>query len=190
MPPVDKIHEVPDDVWDVLLQGFLSPELLCGLDIPVMDERAIEEFEKWSDDENEVVSSTASTSEEAALVPVTRTRFRTVTNDQLETAVKKRVPKGTQKSTNWGMNVWCAWCDERKVEENIVEMSSDRMNSLLSRFVQEATRQDGKLYPPSSLYNIVADIQRFLHEKGCPDIYFFDVKAPELIFYENHSMPG
>ena len=126
MPPVDKIHEVPDDVWDVVFQGFLSQELLRGLDIPVMDERAIEEFEKWSDDENEVVSSTTSTSGElTALVPVTQTRFRTVTNDQLQTAIKK-----------W-MNVWCAWCDERKVEENIVEMSSDRMNSLLSRFVNQ-----------------------------------------------------
>ena len=124
MPPVDNRDEVPDDMWDVPFQGFLSPELLCGLDIPVTDERAVEEFEKWSDDENEVVSSTTSTSEEAALVPVTRTRFRTVTNDQLETAIKKRIPitKGTQKSTNWGMNVWCAWCDEQKVEENIMEM--------------------------------------------------------------------
>lgn len=68
MPPVDKIDEVPDNLWDVLFQGFLSPELLRRLDIPVMDEGAIEEFEKWSNDENEVVSST-STSEEAALVP-------------------------------------------------------------------------------------------------------------------------
>ena len=128
MPPVDKIHEVPDDVWGVLFRGFLSPELLRRPDIPVMDKRAIEEFEKWSNDENEVVSSkltTYSTSEEAALVPVTQTRFRTVTNAQLETAVKKRIPKGTQKSASWGMNVWCAWCDERRVEENIVEMSSD-----------------------------------------------------------------
>ena len=63
VPPVDKIDEVPDDMWDVLFHGFLSPELLRGLDIPVMDKRAIEEFEKWSDDENEVVSSTTSTSE-------------------------------------------------------------------------------------------------------------------------------
>ena len=57
-----------------------------------------------------------------------------------------------------------------------MEMSCDRMNSLLSRFVQEATRQDGKPYPPSSLYNIVAAIQRFLHEKGRPDISFFDAE--------------
>ena len=90
--------------------------------------------------------ATYSTSEEAALVPVTWTRFWTVTNDQLETAIKKQIPKGTQKSTNWGMNVWCAWCNEQKVEEKIVEMSSDQMNSLLSQFVQEATRLYG--FPP------------------------------------------
>ena len=76
VPPVDKIDEDPHDVWDVLFQGFLSPELLRWLDIPVMDERAIEEFEKWSSDENKVVSSTTSTREEGALVPVTQTRFR------------------------------------------------------------------------------------------------------------------
>ena len=90
----------------------------------MMNERAIEEFEKWS---------TSTSGELTALVPVTQTHFRTGTNDQLETAIKK----GTQKSTNWGMNVRCAWCDERKVEENIVEMSSNRMNSLLSRFVNQ-----------------------------------------------------
>ena len=61
-----------------------------------------------------------------------------------------------------------------------MEMSYDRMNASLSRFVKEATRQDGKPYPPSSLYNIVAAIQRFLREKGHPDISFFDVKAPEF----------
>ena len=97
VPPVDKTDEVPNDVWDVLFQDFLTPELLRRLDTPMMDEGAIEEFEKWSDDENEVVSST-STCEDAALVPVTLTRFQTVTNDQLETAVKKWIPKGTQRS--------------------------------------------------------------------------------------------
>ena len=75
MPPIDKIHEVPEDTWDILFQGFLSPEPLRRLDIPVMDERVIEEFEKWSNDENKVVSSklTTSTHEEAALVLVTWT---------------------------------------------------------------------------------------------------------------------
>jgi len=137
VPPVDKIDEVPDNLWDVLFQGFLSPELLRRLDIPVMDEGAIEEFEKWSNDENEDVSST-STSEEAALVPVTRTRFRTVTNDQLETAVKKRIPKGTQKSKQAGFNgrftihsgkVTCATqLFEENVDEQLIQLQTGSRN--------------------------------------------------------------
>ena len=77
-----------------VFQGLLRPELLRRLDIPVIDKRAIEEFEKWSNDENEVVFSTTSTSEEAALVPVTWIRFQMVTNDQLEIAIKNQIPKG------------------------------------------------------------------------------------------------
>ena len=69
-----------------------------------MDERAIEEFEKWSDNENKVVCSTTFTSEEAALIPVSWTRFWTVDNDKLETAVKKWIPEGTQKSKQAGFN--------------------------------------------------------------------------------------
>ena len=94
VPHVDKIEEVPHDAC---FSSLLRPELLRRLDIPVIDKRAIEEFEKWSNDENEVVSSTTSTSEEAALVPVTWIRFQTVTNDQLEIAIKKQIPKGAQK---------------------------------------------------------------------------------------------
>ena len=40
--------------------------------------------------------------------------------------------------------------------------------------------QDRKPYPHSSLFNIVAATQCFLHEKGRPDISFFDVKVDLL----------
>ena len=48
--------------------------------------------------------------------------------------------------------------------------------------MQEATRKAGKPYPPSSLYNIVCAIQRFLREKGRPEISFFDKKTSEFDF--------
>ena len=35
---------------------------------------------------------------------MTQTCFRTATNDQLETAVKKRIPKGMQKTKQAGFN--------------------------------------------------------------------------------------
>ena len=143
MPPVDKIDEVPDNSWDILFQCFLSQKFLHRLDIPVMDEGAIEEFKKWSDDENEDVSST-STSEEAALVPVTRTRFRTMTNNQLETAVKKRIPKGTQKSKQAGFNgrftihsgkVTCATqLFEENIDEQLIQLQTGPRNDAVRAY--------------------------------------------------------
>ena len=50
-PLVDKINKVPHDVWEVLFHDFFSPEILRGIDVPMMDEAAIEDFESWSDDE-------------------------------------------------------------------------------------------------------------------------------------------
>ena len=29
--PVSKVDKVTDNVWEVLFQGFVSPEILCGL---------------------------------------------------------------------------------------------------------------------------------------------------------------
>ena len=69
VPPVDKIDEVPDDMWEVLFQDFLSPEVLRGIDVPVMNEAVIEDFESWSDDEPTISSTTASASEELPALP-------------------------------------------------------------------------------------------------------------------------
>ena len=41
MPPVDKIDEVPDDLF---FQDFLNLEVLSGLDRPVIDKSAVEGF--------------------------------------------------------------------------------------------------------------------------------------------------
>ena len=60
MPRVDKINEVPDNVWEV---HFLSLEVLHSIDVPVMNEAAIEDFEIWSGDEPTVSSTQESIQE-------------------------------------------------------------------------------------------------------------------------------
>lgn len=52
------------------------------------------------------------------------------------------------------------------VPEDINNASVDELNFWLSRFVVECRRDDGKPYPPNSLYNIMAGIQRFLRQKN------------------------
>ena len=48
----------------LLIQDFLSPEVLRGIDIPVMNEAAVEDFESLNYDERTVSSTTTSASEE------------------------------------------------------------------------------------------------------------------------------
>ena len=88
------------------------------------------------------------------------------------------------------MNVWYLWCDKQGVKVIIEEMSVCRMNSLLSHFVQEATRKDRKPYPFSSIYNIICAIQHYLCENGRPEISFSDEKASEFNFLHNLWMLG
>lgn len=47
---------------EALCQDFLSPEVLCGIDVPMMNEAAIEDLESWSDGEPSVCITTASAS--------------------------------------------------------------------------------------------------------------------------------
>lgn len=100
MPPVDKIDEVPDDLF---FQDFLNLEVLSGLDRPVIDESAVEGFNNWSNDADGTISSTTCKSG-----PVARSKhcFHTVNKEQLYTAIKQRIPKGTQRNTSWGLSAW------------------------------------------------------------------------------------
>ncbi len=87
-----------------------------------------------------------------------------ITDLELLTAIDKRVPAKTKKSTNWGMNVWREWTNCRGVGSDIVSMPVTDINNHMARFVQEVRRKDGKEYPASSLNNIVAAVQRHLRE--------------------------
>ena len=51
VPPVDKINE--GFLMTCGKYNFLSSEILDGIEVPLMDEAAIEDFESWSDDEQQ-----------------------------------------------------------------------------------------------------------------------------------------
>ena len=59
-----------------------------------------------------------------------------------------------------------------------MEMGETRIKELMAQFVQEARRKNGNEYPPGSLTNIVAAVQRYLRENGRPEVSFLDDKNP------------
>ena len=111
--------------------------------------------------------------------PHTSSRFAMPKDDEaVRTAQKQAIPKGTQRSTEWACRIWDEWCKSRR--ENHCEypprphLCSDEssLDSWLSKFILEIRKQDGKEYPPNTLYSIACGILRHVRNYA-PQINFF-----------------
>ncbi len=98
----------------------------------------------------------------------------------IDRAIADRVPEKTRKTTQWAMSVFRSWCDARSINEPTEKLSSDMLADLLRRFVMEARRQDETPYPPATLMQIVAGIQRYFRENGQPSLTVFGDKDPRF----------
>lgn len=111
-------------------------------------------------------------------------RFRSpVTEQEVKAVQKAAVPQNTQKSTNWALSVWKEWSQSRwsrfptqplqcPGHLYILCYAPAQLDYWLSRFVLEARRKDGKMYPPNTLHQLVCGILRYARELK-PDLDFF-----------------
>nr|XP_034336669.1 uncharacterized protein LOC117692546 [Crassostrea gigas] len=110
-------------------------------------------------------------------------RFATpVTESDLKSLIESQENINTKQNTKWAVNVFEKWRTGRS--ETIPELQfqgSEEMNYWLQRFIVEARRQDGKDYPPKSLYLISCGLLRFLRDKGVYDKNFLDEKNTTFI---------
>ncbi|CAG2247963.1 unnamed protein product [Mytilus edulis] len=100
-----------------------------------------------------------------------------VLTEELEQRINDRIPTRTKQSTSWSMNVWRGWAENRNCnpmtgfeEFTCVPVDPEtatvkELDFWLSRFIMETRRKDGTPYPPNTLMNISAGIQRHLREK-------------------------
>jgi len=89
------------------------------------------------------------------------------------------------KANSWSFTVWNTWAIHRNslpetrqdrrfpVPVDLLVIDDESLDYWLSRFVFEVRRQDCKPYPPNSLFNIVAGIQRFLRKERNYSVEFF-----------------
>ena len=68
----------------------------------------------------------------------------------LDQAISDRISEKTQKTMQWAVNVFRAWCDARGVKDATENMAIEVLADLLPRFVMEVRRQDETPYsqPP------------------------------------------
>ena len=63
-----------------------------------------------------------------------------LSEDALDQAISDRIPKKTQKTTQWAVSVFHAWCDARGVKNATENMAIEVLVDLLPRFIMEARR--------------------------------------------------
>ena len=108
------------------------------------------------------------------------------TLENIERLRKSGIPVETQKNTSRALKVWSNWAKQRVVRDDeeehmlfddFVQMRAADMPFWLCRFVTEARRVDGKVYPPNTLYQLACGLMRALKESGRAGINFFLMQA-------------
>ena len=73
----------------------------------------------------------------------------------------------THKSTNWAIKVFNEWrcsrssLDDGECPSDLLEVGdADKLNFWLPRFINEVRRTDGNPYPPRTIHQLLAGIQR------------------------------
>ena len=102
-------------------------------------------------------------------------RFRVkTTKEDIDLAISGAIPEKTKRQTGWAFPVYEAWCVARDESASLAEMSASAMEEQLTRY----RRQDGEPYPPTTLYGIVAGLQRCLRAAGRHEVSFLATTDP------------
>ena len=113
--------------------------------------------------------------------PAANNRFAAPKSDGEITVLSKGpIVPNTEKCTIWATRVFDQWSKERNALSKNVEKcpttlleSPDpvKLNYWLSYFIVEARQEDGKPYPATSLYQLLAGLLRYARSKNkeCPN---------------------
>ena len=125
---------------------------------------------------------------------VTNKRFASPKGKEAVKAAKESsIPVKTHAQTNWSLNVWEQWAQERNAKllpgeipfsTNFCDLSMIEMDFWLSRFILEVRKLDGKPYPPNTIYQLICGLQRQLHQSGRADVKLLD--NPSLHGFKPH----
>lgn len=104
-------------------------------------------------------------------------RFQSVKksgNDDFKQLIANQESKNIWRNTNWAKRTWDEWTVWRGDIPGLYEMSVGDLNYFLSCFVLECRRKDGSEYPAATLYQICAEILRYMRDNGVTNMNFLD----------------
>ena len=92
-------------------------------------------------------------------------------SSEIANLTKGYIPPNTVKNTSWALKVFLEWLcaqsesvSNQKCPEDLFEKpETASLNYWIPRFVAEARKQDGKLYPAKTIYQLLAGLQRHMN---------------------------
>lgn len=106
---------------------------------------------------------------------------------------KKQVPKNTGSNTKWAMKNFTDWHadynernPDRKCPDSILlpTCTKEELSKWLPVFILETRNQNGKNYPPQSLYSIVTGILHRMKNENPEYPNFLDKKDPIFVPFQ------
>ena len=93
--------------------------------------------------------------------------------EEIAKLAKGFVPENTKKNNSWALKVFNDWKSQRSTEDGeqcpddlLENPDVTKLNYWLSRFVAEVRRADGNAYPPRTISQLVAALQRRMLENN------------------------
>ena len=115
-------------------------------------------------------------------------RFGSKTSEaEISEVTKGYTPANTKRSTNWAVTVFNDWRASRELQGSESCSSDllqnpivDKLNKWLSMFINEVRWQDGGHYPPRSIHQLLAGLQRHMLEENFTAPKFLDRSISEI----------
>ena len=104
--------------------------------------------------------------------------------------------KKTKNATNWAINVWVQWAEQRNcnpttamedytcVHVDIIRATTQELDFWMARCIMECRRDNGTPYPPNTLVALANGIQRYLRENNRPEINFMQKNSPVFPLFQ------
>ena len=107
-------------------------------------------------------------------------RFAKPVSDDQEASLRSTaVPTNTKATTDWGIRLWEEWASNRPRDGSsnhvpastpLLQMLVQDLSYWMGKFALEVRKQDGKEYPPKSLYALVCCFKRYFEQHGVHNI--------------------
>ncbi|XP_053390993.1 uncharacterized protein LOC128553833 [Mercenaria mercenaria] len=175
---------------DYFYKNFFFEEIPFGQNDVTVSQLLTVDTQQLYDAKNDTTNQAEN--KENTPAEVSNSRFqKPLSTVDIKNKQRNAVPANTTRSNIWAINVWKEWAENRNLQPETASepgfpipldignfQSYKEMDFWLQRFICEIKRKNGEPYPPATLQNIAAGIQRYLRTEKSMHVNLFKTDDP------------